>query len=47
MATQETAAQKEMDKQCLCTIRMPAMDAVRQANSGHPGTSMAIEFAFF
>jgi transketolase len=38
MATQEMASQKEMDKQCISTIRTLAMDAVQQANSGHPGT---------
>jgi transketolase len=42
MATQEMAAQKEMDKQCISTIRTLAMDAVQQANSGHPGTPMAM-----
>ena len=47
MATREMAAQKEMDKQDLCASSTLAMDAVQQANSGHPGTSLAIEFAFF
>ena len=42
MATQEMATQKEMDKQCINTIRTLAMDAVQQANSGHPGTPMAM-----
>ena len=31
MATQEMAAHKEMDKQCISTIRTLAMDAVQQA----------------
>ena len=30
-----------MDKLCVNTIRTLAMDAVQQANSGHPGTPMA------
>jgi transketolase len=41
------AAQKEKDKQCISTIGTLAMDAVQQANSGHPGTSLVIEVAFF
>ncbi|HWP15366.1 MAG TPA: transketolase [Xanthobacteraceae bacterium] len=31
-----------MDEQCVDTIRTLAMDAVQQANSGHPGTPMAL-----
>ena len=30
------------DKLCINTIRTLAMDAVQQANSGHPGTPMAL-----
>jgi len=41
------ATQKEMDKQGFCASGMLAMDAVQQANSGHPGTSLVIEVAFF
>jgi len=32
----------EMDKLCINTIRCLAMDAVQQADSGHPGTAMAL-----
>jgi len=42
MATQETAAQQEMDKQCINAVRTLAMDAVQQGTSGHPGLSMAM-----
>lgn len=42
MATQGMAAQKEMDKQCINTIRTLAMDAVQQADSGHPDTPLAM-----
>jgi transketolase len=31
-----------IDEQCVNTIRTLAMDAVQQANSGHPGTPMAL-----
>ena len=32
----------EIDKLCINTIRTLAMDAVQQADSGHPGTAMAL-----
>jgi transketolase len=32
----------ELDELCINTIRTLAMDAVQQANSGHPGTPMAL-----
>lgn len=32
----------KMDELCISTIRTLAMDAVQQANSGHPGTPMAL-----
>src|SRR5712692_2534702 len=35
-----TAAQ--LDQLCVNTIRTLSMDAVQQANSGHPGTPMAL-----
>ena len=35
-----TAAQ--LDQLCVNTIRTLAMDAVQQANSGHPGTPMGM-----
>ncbi len=42
MTTGEMAAQEKIDQQCINTIRTLAMDAVQQANSGHPGTPMAM-----
>jgi transketolase len=33
---------RTIDEQCVDTIRTLAMDAVQQANSGHPGTPMAL-----
>ena len=42
MTTGEIVAQKKIDQQCINTIRTLAMDAVQQANSGHPGTPMAM-----
>ena len=38
----DTAAHPELDERCVNTIRTLAMDAVQQANSGHPGTPMAM-----
>jgi transketolase len=39
----ETAkTQREIDQVCINTIRTLAMDAVQQANSGHPGAPMAL-----
>ena len=32
----------EIDRQCIDTIRTLSMDAVQAANSGHPGTAMAM-----
>src|SRR5262245_31616395 len=34
--------QDRLDQLCVNTIRTLAMDAVQQANSGHPGTPMAL-----
>ncbi len=34
--------QDDIDLRCINTIRTLAMDAVQQANSGHPGTPMAL-----
>jgi transketolase len=34
--------QKEISQQCIDTIRTLSMDAVQQANSGHPGAPMAL-----
>src|SRR6186997_1283411 len=36
------ASASAIDVQCVDTIRTLAMDAVQQANSGHPGTPMAL-----
>jgi transketolase len=33
---------EELDKLCINTVRTLSMDAVQQANSGHPGTPMAM-----
>src|SRR5438445_2857939 len=36
------ATQQQIDQLCVNTIRTLAMDAVQKANSGHPGTPMAL-----
>src|SRR2546421_11818154 len=41
MDTQLKAAQ-QIDQLCINTIRVLAMDAVQKADSGHPGTPMAL-----
>ena len=38
----ETQQEGAFDQLCINTIRTLAMDAVQQANSGHPGTPMAL-----
>src|ERR1051325_8706188 len=38
----ETLSTTELDQLCINTIRTLSMDAVQQANSGHPGTPMAL-----
>ena len=38
----ETRREHRLDELCINTIRTLAMDAVQQANSGHPGTPMAL-----
>jgi transketolase len=38
----EIASATDIDQQCINTIRTLSMDAVQQANSGHPGTPMAL-----
>ena len=35
-------ANRDLDLTCINTIRTLAMDAVQAANSGHPGTPMAL-----
>lgn len=42
IAQTQTATQKQLDELCINTIRTLSMDAVQQANSGHPGTPMAL-----
>jgi transketolase len=37
-----TAGETELDRLCVNTIRTLSMDAVQKANSGHPGTPMAL-----
>jgi transketolase len=37
-----TSAATELDRLCVDTIRTLSMDAVQKANSGHPGTPMAL-----
>jgi len=36
------ATQVQLDTLCINTIRTLSMDAIQQANSGHPGTPMAM-----
>jgi transketolase len=38
----ETATAQDLDRLCINTIRTLSMDAVQKANSGHPGTPMAL-----
>jgi transketolase len=40
--TSQIAAASDIDQLCINTIRTLSMDAVQQANSGHPGTPMAL-----
>ena len=40
-------ATQELEQKCINTIRTLAMDAVQQANSGHPGTPMALAPVIF
>ncbi len=37
-----TRVTRELDQLCINTVRTLAMDAVQQADSGHPGTPMAL-----
>src|SRR5262252_6008470 len=41
-AIAENATPAQLDQLCVNTIRTLSMDAVQQANSGHPGTPMAL-----
>ena len=38
----EAVTRVELDQLCINTVRTLAMDAVQQADSGHPGTAMAL-----
>jgi transketolase len=42
MAPPKTAERNTLDELCINTIRTLSMDAVQKANSGHPGTPMAL-----
>ena len=42
MPTDTTRNEATLDQLCINTVRTLAMDAVQQANSGHPGTPMAL-----
>ena len=42
IASTQPINQTELDELCINTIRTLSMDAVQQANSGHPGTPMAL-----
>ena len=42
MTSSLKAPAPDLDLLCIDTIRTLAMDAVQQANSGHPGTPMAL-----
>jgi transketolase len=42
MAAPDTLSAQDLDTLCVNTIRTLSMDAVQKANSGHPGTPMAL-----
>src|ERR1700687_2062559 len=42
VSEQAVVTSKQLDTLCINTIRTLAIDAVQQANSGHPGTPMAM-----
>jgi transketolase len=42
VSDQAVSASQQIDTLCINTIRTLSMDAVQQANSGHPGTPMAL-----
>lgn len=41
------SANRELDQQCITTIRTLSMDAIQKANSGHPGAPMGLAPAAF
>src|ERR1700759_4265148 len=47
MPTDTIKNESQLDELCINTVRTLAMDAVQQANSGHPGTPMALAPAAF
>ena len=42
IAPVENLSAAQLDQLCINTIRTLSIDAVQQANSGHPGTPMAL-----
>ena len=40
--SQSDPSQAQLDQLCINTIRTLSMDAVQQANSGHPGAPMGL-----
>jgi transketolase len=42
IAQTQTASQTQLDQLCINTIRTLSIDAIQQANSGHPGAAMAL-----
>src|SRR5213593_3545631 len=42
VTSEQTLTSKQLETLCINTIRTLAMDAVQQANSGHPGAPMAL-----
>src|SRR5213079_2722368 len=42
VTSEQTLTSEQLETLCINTIRTLAMDAVQQANSGHPGTPMAL-----
>ena len=42
IAPVENLSAAQLDTLCINTIRALSIDAVQQANSGHPGTPMAL-----
>ena len=42
VSEQPLATSQQLDTLCINTIRTLSMDAVQKANSGHPGTPMAL-----
>ncbi len=42
MSESPTGLSAELDRLCIDAVRVLSMDAVQKANSGHPGTPMAL-----